>query len=124
MHPATAESEQFWTADAATRATLRTLRWRVTIAAVMVVVFVCTTWSIFLVKQDGKYSAIESTVGKIRSTQVTNTTRNDEIVTCDFTVSNDIVLDLRLLAAKDPDFSHYKLPVVCKALEQHKRLKK
>lgn len=112
----TAQSEQFWTAETETETTLRTLRRRVSVAAVVVVVFVCSSWGIFLVKQDGKYSAIERTVKAIRSTQVDNTKTNDAIGRCDVTTGDDFIFDIVRLAQREPPTTGYRIPAPCKAL--------
>lgn len=113
----TSDSEEFWSAQEATEATLRTLRRRVTVALVVGLAFFIVAVSVFFIKIDGKFSAIETKVDAIRTTQVTNTKTNDAIGRCDVITGDDFIFDIVRLAQKEPPTTGYKIPAPCKALE-------
>lgn len=114
---ATAESAQFWSAQESTEQTLKTLRRRVTAALVVGLIFFVVAVSVFFVKIDGKISAIEAKVDKVRTTQVANTKTNDAIGRCDVITGDDFIFDIVRLAQKKPPMTGYKVPAPCKALE-------
>lgn len=94
---------------------MRTLRIRVTVIALVVAALFVAGAFVFFVKIDAKFSATQSTVGKIRSTQIDNITRNDAISTCEVNDFNAAFRALALGFAHDNNPADYPKAQVCTA---------